>query len=170
MTYPSGKKDSLGTIDFNSTKDVSFTAAEDGIAKLFFGIGNNYCSLVKSNVPAGIYQGAELGVNVIYMIGDFYFYLPEDAKFALLRLYGQGLDEGAKVKVSDPDGKVVLDIENLAAAMEVNLGSGSGAKPGVWRIRIDKPSGLSHEDFNILLAGLPKFLATSPEAVPVPAK
>ncbi len=170
VTYPSGKKEALGAIDFDSTKDVSFTAAESGIAKLNFGIGNNWCSLLKSNVPAGIYQGAELGVNVIYMIGDFYFYLPADAKCALLRLYGQGADEGANVKVSDPDGKVVLDIENLAEAMEVNLGSSSGAKPGVWRIRIDKPSGLSHEDFSILMAGLPKFLATSPEAVPVPGK
>ncbi|MBP5638102.1 MAG: right-handed parallel beta-helix repeat-containing protein [Victivallales bacterium] len=171
VTYPSGKVEKLGSIDFNSIKDFSFTAAEGGICKLHFGVANNWGSLLKSNVPAGIYQNDNTkGVNVIYATGDFYFYVPEDATCAMVRFYGQGASEGANVTIRNPKGEVVFQGEDVADAMELDLGNTEGKTAGIWNIRLDMPTSLSHEDFNILIAGVPIFLATSPELVPVPAK
>ena len=88
----------------------------------------------------------------------------------MVRFYGQGASEGANVTIRNPKGEVVFQGEDVADAMELDLGNTEGKTAGIWTIRLDMPTSLSHEDFNILIAGVPIFLATSPELVPVPAK
>lgn len=164
ITTPSGKKSEFGKIEFQEEKDfVLESAPETGIYIISLSVGKNWTSLVRCNLPAGVYIKDSLGINVIYTTGEYYFSVPQGTPKAAVRLHGEGGTEGAKVTFHKPDGSMLWSRDNISTAIECFLGENT--MPGIWKMTIEKPSKMSLEDFQIQLLGLPPFLTSDPNAV-----
>ncbi|MBP5640535.1 MAG: right-handed parallel beta-helix repeat-containing protein [Victivallales bacterium] len=164
LIYPSGKKVELGSVNFNTTKDFSFVAEEGGILKVEIFVENNTASIDKCSVPAGVYLPDNHEFNVIHTTGDFYFYLPAGLKSSCVRLQGDGTMEGVNAKVFDPAGNVVYKGEDICMFTEIPI---DNSKPGVWLLKIMRPSTIRLEDLEIVLVQIPPYMANAPELVPV---
>ncbi|MBP5639492.1 MAG: hypothetical protein J6X55_08440 [Victivallales bacterium] len=115
-------------------------------------------------MPAGVYLSDNHELNVIHTTGDFYFYLPAGLANSCVCLRGDGTTEGVNAQVIDPSGKIVYSGEDICMFTDIPV---DNSKPGVWLLRITKPTTIHLEDLEIVLLQIPPYLANSPELVPV---
>ena len=72
--------------------------------------------------------------------------------------------EGVNAKLMDPAGNVVFEGEDICAFTEIPV---DNAKPGIWHLKIMRPSTIRLEDLEVSLVQIPPYLANDPELLPV---
>ncbi len=143
---------------------VRFTPDRDGLYSLAASGGGSAWSVVRSNVPVGIY--ARQAVHTIGGADRLYFQVPKDLAKFTLSLRGSGV-ETARVRVYNPQGTEVATAQTTAQKQDthvtVRVGDQSDA---VWSLAITRADEGPLEDSMLTLdQALTPTLSLVPEEV-----
>ncbi|MDO5582046.1 MAG: right-handed parallel beta-helix repeat-containing protein [Planctomycetia bacterium] len=159
ITSPSGKVRRFSVVpSFKERTEIRWIADKSGTAKVVFNVGSHAISFDSINVPSAlpVYKS----VHLVFSKGDLWLSVPEGTKEFAVRFVGEGL-ERLKATIFDPDGKQIWTEDNIDSAKAFYSEEGKDPRPGLWRIRIDKPSLGVLEDMYIGVLGVPPFLLIS---------
>jgi hypothetical protein len=163
---PSGKAAGKYTAQPQVETECTFVAAETGFHRVL-AIPNSH-TMTLSNASHPVCMTNPRGFfHFIHTAGDFYFSVPEGTKAFGIKLAGGGVGETFRVALSDPAGKEVWSRDNISQVEGFMAGQPSECRPGVWKIHMDKASTAVFEDHFVELRGLPPYLASHPDALPV---
>src|SRR5690606_9460473 len=109
-------------------------------------------------------------IRLFATTGDFFFYVPAGTREFGVKIYGEGLGEGVKASLYGPDGKLIEEKDDIAAAHQMTIELPQTSKGDVYKVELKKPGKLFLEDHYIDLLGVPPLLAPSKEALLVPAE
>ncbi len=161
---PGLKQIAKGRIPFKAQGVIEFTPKKDGLYLLGATASSCAYSLVRSNVPAGLYCAD--GVHLIYGAKRLYFYVPAGVRaFKVLARGYQG--ETVRVNVFDPKGEQVAAGETTSSQQKIAVVvKTDGRAPGVWALEVARASKGVLEDNRISLdPKLPPVLSLAPEHV-----
>jgi len=148
-----------GSVPFQGTGDLSFTAPATGTYLLVVDPDRNLASITACTNPL-VLTAESAPIHFLGAAPELYFLVPAGtAKFGLT-VMGDNAAEGVKATVYAPDGSVAWTVDN-AAEPAVYVHEGAAAKDEVWRIKLEKPSALTLEDYFLVLHGIPPFVGAS---------
>lgn len=155
---------STGTIPHSTEGVVAFTPEKDGIYLLGASAGSCAYSVLKSNVPIGLY--ADRGLSLIYGAKRLYFSVPAGLPAFTLSVRGSGA-ETVRLNVLNPNDGLAATTQtkvlNNRAAVKVSVGGFSGQ---TWSLEITRADEGVLEDNRIRLdPKLPPTLSLSREHV-----
>ncbi len=166
---PSGKKVPVGKLPFKARTELRFRAPETGVYLLPISAGANRVGVIASSLPIAV-SGADGPIHFIGPAGDFYFLLPAGTRKFGLVFYGEGRGEAVKVTVFDATGKRVWQRDRITLPVMYAPDLKPSASDQVWRIRLERPTGITCEDNYVDMRGLPPFLARDPRGLLKPRR
>jgi len=155
---------STGTIAHDQEGVVAFTPDKDGIYLLGASAGSCAYSVLKSNVPVGLY--ADRGLSLIYGAKRLYFNVPGGLPAFTLSVQGYG-GETVRLNVLNPSDELVATAQtkvlNSRAAVKVPVGGFGGQ---TWSLEITRADEGTLEDNRVRLGPkLPPTLSLIREQV-----
>lgn len=166
VTAPSGKKVKLTQMEQAEDREgfaYTFVAEETGAYQIHSLQRKQVVRVYSETHPLCLYS--ESGRFRFFRTrGEYFFWVPPHAKEFAIRAAGDNLGERLKAALVDPSGKVVEEVDNIAAAHQFTVSS-DDSEGEIWSIRISHPSDYHMEDFVIRLLGLPPILSHSKEAL-----
>ncbi len=147
---------------------IDVEVPKPGLYQVRMNAGANGCGLVVENGPA-VMVGP--GFRLCEWPGQMYFWVPEGTdRFTITLFAGKG--ESALMRIFDPSGTVAFEGDSLARdAVPARVTPAPEHTGRAWAVEIAQaPEGIL-EDYQLLLGeALPPYLATSPQALLVPAR
>jgi hypothetical protein len=164
VVSPAGEEIATARIPFEEEGEVTFTAPETGLYQLQAKPGSKYISYRASSHPINLTtEGAPVGL--IAGGGTLYVWVPEGVQEFGIVATGEGAGEGIKVALYDPEGELVQEEDDVAAAVLLHARLDAPSQGEAWRIDVSRASELYFEDHSLLVRGVPPLLAPSPEAL-----
>jgi hypothetical protein len=157
VTSPSKNEVHKQQVPFGKDSPVTFTAAETGLHQVSTAAGANSASFTASTHPLCLNAGAGW-VHLVYSTGTLYFVVPDGTREFGVRLLGDGAGEGVKATLRNPSGNVVAQRDNITDLFQFTVETPQGT-PGIWSLTLDRPTGLTLEDFSVGLVGIPPLFA-----------
>lgn len=158
-----GQAVAQGSVPFQGTGDLTFTAPATGLYRLVVDPDRNLASVTASSHPL-VLTTESAPVHFLGAAPEMHFLVPAGtAKFGLT-VMGDNASEGIQATVYAPDGSVAWTADNVSEP-QVYVHEGTAARDEVWRLKLEKPSNLAIEDYFAVLHGIPPFLAGSPAAL-----
>jgi len=166
VVSPSGEEVVVGTIPFQEQGDVSFTAPATGLYEVRAESGGNRLSFIDSTHPLNLCTDTDgVPLRMVYGGGELYLWVPEGTEEFGVVATGEGTQEAIKVALYNPQGELVQEEDNVAAAVFMRVRLDAPSPGEAWRIEISRPSDLTFEDHSLSVRGVPPLLAPSPEAL-----
>lgn len=154
-----------GTIPHGESGSVTFTPETNGLLFLVLSSGSCAYSIVKTNVPVGLY--AAEGLSLIGGVERLYFCVPDGTDAFSITIKGQGA-ETARLNLYDPAGSQVATAQtsrkqqNAKATVTLDKESGDG----IYALEITRADEGVLEDCTVALDPvLPPTLSLIPEQV-----
>jgi hypothetical protein len=169
ITGPSGKVVHQARVPFKKKTAVVFTAPETGLYRLVADPGANRLRITTSTNPINL-NGEGGAIRLIGAAGNYYFWVPAGTTEFAVRVAGEGAGEHIRAMLINPDGKIVDEVDNTAAAYQFEVEQPANTPGRVWIIRLAKPSTTAWEDHYLDLRGIPPVVAPSREALLTPVK
>jgi predicted nucleotide-binding protein len=166
---PSGKITILDDAPLDATTTYDFKAREAGVHRIVIHSGSHVaaCNGVTLPVNAVSLSGA---FHFVYATGKLYFQVPASVKEFAIRVAGDGGLEQARAIITNAEGKVVIDKDNIARTQQFVLTRDDATKPEIWSLQLARPTRAVIEDVHVMLDGVPCVFAASPETLLVPAE
>lgn len=169
VTSPSGKEVANVPVPFQGDAPVAFTAPETGLYRVEADAKGNYMQFSEnSNRMLLTSEGGS--IRMFASTGDLFVYVPAGTTEFGIKLYGEGLGEGIKGAFYGPDGKLIEEKDNIAAAHQFTVKLPQQSKGEVYKLTLSKASQVFLEDNYIEVLGVPPLLAPSKEALLVPVQ
>ncbi len=169
VVSPSGNEIVAADAPFEEETEVSFIAAETGVYHITANPGANYLQIPATTHPL-LLNGEDGPSGLFGTRGELFFWVPAATSTFGVRVSGVGLGEAVRAALVDPRGKVVEEVDNMAATyqFEVNLPQPSNGE--AWSVRLYEPTDphMLLEDHYVDLRGIPPLLAASKEALLMP--
>ncbi len=169
ITGPSGEEVHRAEAAFKEESEVSFTAPETGVYSLLVNPTRNRLRITQTTHRLNL-NGEGGSVRLIHGGGDYHFWVPEGTTEFAVRVCGEGAGEAIRAMLISPDGEIVEEVDNTAAAYQFEVEQPADTLGRVWVVRIAKPTAMPWEDHYIDLRGVPPILAPSREALLVPVQ
>ncbi|NOY81307.1 MAG: right-handed parallel beta-helix repeat-containing protein [Kiritimatiellaeota bacterium] len=166
---PSGKKVPVGQLPFKTRKELRFRAPATGVYLLPIKAGANRVGLVASSKPMAV-SGVDGPIHFIGPAGEFYFLVPAGTRKFGLIFYGEGRGEAVKATVYNAAGKQVWQKDRITLPIMYASETEPPASDQVWRVRLERPTGITCEDNYVDMRGVPPFLARDPRGLLKPRK
>ena len=166
VTDADGKEIHRGAAPFKKKSQTTFIAPHSGIYYITVKPTRNGIRIINCNHPINLICPA----NLIQAGGDYYFFVPSDAKqFAIRVGGGDNSFETIQALLVNPLGKVVDKVDNLASAYQFYVKLPKRHKGQIWCLKLRKPTNNAWEDHFVNLLGIPPILAPSKDAILAPA-
>jgi hypothetical protein len=154
---------------FKSESEIQFTAQEKGTYKVAFSTGHNAAQIVSSSHRLCM-SSEDAPIHLFGTTGEFYFHVPGGIGEFGVKVFGDSSSEAVKATLIDASGNEIETKDNITQP-HVFVVNRDDAKSGeVWKLKIEKPSAISFEDYYIQLLGIPPFISCSREALLMPVK
>ena len=164
VTSPSGKECAKTSVPFLQEVDVAFTASETGLYRIGLTPGRNWGRIVNSSHPVNL--STDGGAAGFYgSPGELFFWVPAGTREFALHVFGEGVGEGVKATVIDPDGKVLQEKDNIGKLHQFLIHPPKGAAGASYSIRLTKPSLMALEDNHLQVMGIPPLVAAGKDAL-----
>ncbi len=162
-----GEAIASGNTPIDASADVEIQVPEPGLYQVQMNAGRNGCAFVGINSPV-VMVGP--GYALCEIPGRMYFFVPEDAESFTVSLFGSK-GESALMRIFNPAGEQVFEEDTLTGdVVPAQIVPAADQRGKAWAVEIAKASAGTFEDFQLLLGDeLPPYLATSPEALLIPA-
>lgn len=165
-----GKEIQRVTVPFKQEADCKFTAGQTGTFTVVAQPDRHTLQIVACSHPVGI-AGSERGqIHFLGTSGDFYFWVPAEARQFGLRFKGEGEAERISAAVSDATGKTVWEQANISGTQSFRCERPAASQGEVWHFRLSRPTVGVLEDCHVEIRGLPPVLGFSTESVLRPAQ
>jgi hypothetical protein len=167
---PDGQALAQGELPLGQVRDVTVRAKRKGIHALHIMSRTNVFSAAVAarhwviDVPEG-------GLPLCTFASRLCFFVPPKTQTVTVRISGTGGGEGALVKVSDPDGRVVAERDTEGGngfSLKIDTPPQQGGR--AWSVTLGKPRQGIFEDARLALRGVPPFVSEAPQALLIPAK
>jgi hypothetical protein len=148
---------------FKKEQEIVFDAPARG----FYGLtgivmGSHAITLLESDAPVAMINSPSIGVpGWSGLPGEGYFIVPEGVERFALSASGGHSGEYVRVRLTDPDGVVVWDEDNVLRS-KLWIAS-EKLKPGVWTLSALKASKGGMDDYGFVFFGEPYTLFLSKE-------
>lgn len=155
---PAMRKSITGEVPFEETAKLKLTPEEDGIWLLGMSAGGCAYSIVRANVPVGLY--ARDGLGLFRGAEALYFHVPEDAGECAVEAKASG-GETSRVNVYAPDGALAATGQTARGkrTAKSTFRAGDAARQ-TWRIEVTRADEGTLEDNALrLLEPLPPVVA-----------
>ncbi len=169
VSSPSGEEMAKADVPFQDEAEVSFTAPETGLYEVYTEPRGNYMRFVESSHPLNLSTEAA-PLTLIYGGGQYYIWVPEGVEEFVVVATGDGTGEAIRVGLHNPDGELVQEEDNVAAAVLMHGVLEAPSQGEAWMIEVSRPSELYFEDHSLSVRGVPPLLAPSPEALLMPRR
>ncbi|MEN6545948.1 MAG: right-handed parallel beta-helix repeat-containing protein [Armatimonadia bacterium] len=169
VTSPSGKEVAKVAVPFEGEAPVAFTAPETGLYRVEADAKGNYMQF-SGNSNRMLLTSEGGSIRMFASTGDLFVYVPAGTTEFGIKLYGEGLGEGIKGAFYGPDGKLIEEKDNIAAAHQFAVQLAQPSKGEVYKLTLSKASKVFLEDNYIEVLGVPPLLAPSKEALLVPVQ
>jgi len=167
---PAGKEIQQVPVPFKQEVDGKFTADQSGTFTVLATPGHHTLQLVTCTHPVGI-VGTDRGlIHFLGTSGDFYFWVPAEARQFGVRFKGEGDAERVSAAVFDATGKQVWEQPNISGTQSFRWERPATAQGEVWHFRLSRPTVGVLEDCHVEFRGLLPVLSFRAESVlrPVP--
>jgi hypothetical protein len=169
ITAPSGEEAHRAEAPFKEQTVVAFTAPETGVYRIVADPGGNRLRITDCTNPLNL-NGEGGTIRLISAAGDYYFWAPAGTTEFAVRVAGEGIGEAIRAMLINPEGEVVDEVDNTAAAYQFEVEQPADTPGQVWIIRLAKPTASTWEDHYLDLRGVPPIVAPSREALLVPVE
>ncbi|MDO5318102.1 MAG: right-handed parallel beta-helix repeat-containing protein [bacterium] len=142
----------------SADKAFSFKAPAAGFYRMTLDLSSVAFTLTSSDAPVAL-DVTEGSQNLISSAGTMWLQVPKGAKDFALYVSGEGV-ERVHVTLDDPQNMRVWDHDNISNWSKAVL---RPALPGLWTIKVSRPSQGCFEDSKYDVAGIPGFLFLSKE-------
>ena len=166
---PSGKKISVGQLPFKTRKELQFRVPETGIYRLPIKAGSNRIGVLGCTHPLAV-SGIDRPIHFVGVAGTFYFLLPAGTRQFGLIFYGEGRGEAIKATVFEPSGKKAWEKDRITFPVMFSPKKRPAGTDQIWRLQLNRPSGITCEDNYVDIRGIPPLLALDPSGLMKPAK
>jgi hypothetical protein len=161
---PSGGTIHRATLPFDEETEVRFQAPESGLYRLAADPGLNFLQIAASSHPL-CFNAEDGPIHFLATRGEFFFWVPEGTKQFGVRVCGEGVAEGVKATLVNPQGHVVEEQDDVAPMRQFEVTLPSTSPGAIWSLRLARPKHLVMEDHFVDLRGIPPLLAVSREAL-----
>lgn len=165
---PAGKQLHRFTVEFCQEGQTAFTADQTGTYLVVCEPGLNTVRMTSCTHPVSI-AGNQGRIHLLGTTGDFYFWVPPDAKQFGVRIRGEGEGERVSAAVLDAAGKTLWEQRNIGPAQAYPVERPAAAQGEVWLLRLSRPTLGVLEDIGVEFRGLAPVLGFSPESLLRPA-
>lgn len=165
LTAEDGK--TVASADLKAVFDVEQAISFDVPARGFYAlsgiaVGSHGITLTESDAPVAlIYSSVHGRPGWISWPGEGYFSVPEGTERLALSAAGGNTKERIRVKLTDPDGAVVWDEDNVWEARQ--WFAPLKPKPGLWKLSALKASKGVIDDYDFAFFGVPYTIFPSRE-------
>ncbi len=166
---PGGKETHRITIDAGQETDCTFKAGESGTYTVQGQPEPHTLQLLLSTHPVSI-AGNRGRIHLIYSRGDYYFWVPADAREFGVRIQGQGDGERVSAAIYDSTGAMQFEQADISDPKSLHVKRDPAEKGAVWRLSLARPSTGVLEDVYLEFRGIPAVLGFDPQTLlcPVP--
>lgn len=164
LIEPSGKVTELPSPKGDEPRRYSFHPTETGLHRLVVEAGS-HTAMIQAPVNQANLMSLRGDYHFVGRAGPLYFLVPKEVKEFALKMAGGGGTELVKATVRDAEGKVVMTKDNIGHGEQLPFKRADASHPEVWSLTLEKPSQGVLEDIQVLLEGVPPWLAASPETV-----
>ena len=163
---PSGEEQFLGVVKGSGTKkELSFTAKGTGAYLIRIDPGPGWFALdARGRRIAAVALDGPLNLFGREALGDYYFHVPAGVSEFYVQAAGQG-GERVKVSVYSALGILVEQKDQISVVHKFFGQRKDASKGELWRIRVDRPTGFTLEDFSLELFGVPSILARDKDSL-----
>ena len=158
-------KDSAGQVvadakvPFMGSGDLAFTAPATDTYLVIVDPDRNLAQVTATDHPL-VLTSESIPIHFLGSTPELYFLVPANTPKFGLTVMGDNAAEGVKATVYDPAGNAVWSADNISEP-QVYVHEGAVAKDEVWRLKLEKPSSLTLEDYHLVLHGIPPFVGGS---------
>lgn len=164
VSNQTGEEIARETLLFLEETEVRFIAPESGIFHVNAQL-SHFLQFIGSSHPLNL-SSQEKPIAFFGGGGQYYFYVPEDTDEFGVKVFGEGIGEAIKATLTNPAGEVVAEEDDVVQARMLM----APPTPGIWGLRLSRPTNLPMEDYYAELLGVPPFFAPSPDAVLMPVR
>ncbi len=162
ITDVNGKEVHRAKVPFKKRSAVTFQSLKTGIYIIAIESFQNGFRILDSTCPIVLLCPA----NLIQAGGDYYFWVPAGTKEFAVRIGGgDNVLEMIRAKLINPEGELVDEIDNLAAAYQFDITLKGKHTGQIWCLRLQRPTNKAWEDHFVNLLGVPPLLAPSKQAL-----
>lgn len=170
VTGPDGAAVHKGEIPFQDEGTIGFRAPANGIYRVAVDARQNRMAVISSTHPICL-AGDGGPIRLILSAGTYYFHVPPGTREFAVRVAGEGMGEGIRAELLNPDGEVVQEADDVVQTHQFEvLREAPPAAGETWALRLSRPSTIAWEDHAVDLRGIPPLLAPSPEGLLIPAE
>jgi hypothetical protein len=164
VTGPRGEKILGETLPFDEETEVRFQAPATGLYRLAADPGLNLLQIATSSHPLNL--NVEDGpIHLLGTSGEFFFWVPAGTTQFGVRVCGEGMAEGVKATLFNPQGKVVEEHDDVAQMRQFEVTLSKPSLGESWSLRLARPKHLVMEDHFVDLRGVPPLLAVTRDAL-----
>lgn len=161
---PTGEGFKQASVPLGEEAEYTFTADDTGTFALLCEPGRHTVQLLSASNAVCI-AGCQGRIHLLGTTGDFYFFVPGDARRFGLRFQGEGDAERLSAAVCDAEGAVRWQQADIGRSESFTVDREPTDQGEVWRLRIDRPEMGVLEDVYLGLHGIPAVLGFTPEAL-----
>ncbi len=165
---PAGKKFKPLIVPLGETAEYGFTADATGVFAVHCDAERHTSQLVSATHLPSI-AGSEGRVHLLGTTGEFYFWVPAEARRFGMRFQGEGDGERLSVEVLDAAGKTRWQKADIGRPESFIAEREPTAEGEAWRVRITRPKVGVLEDCHLVLRGIPALFSVDPQGLLRPA-
>jgi len=163
---PSGRELFLGVVKGSGAKrELSFTADEEGAYLIRVDPGPGWFALnAGGRRIATVALDGPLNLFGREALGTYYFFVPPGVSEFYVQAAGQG-GERVKISLYNAHGIMVEQKDQISVVHKFFGQRKDTSKGEIWRIKVDRPTGFTLEDFSLELFGIPSILARDEDSL-----
>jgi len=154
-----GQPVAQASVPFKEAGELTFTAPTTDTYRITIDPDRNVAQVTAASHPL-VLTSESAPIHFFTTSPELFFLVPANTPSFGITVMGEGGGEAVKATVSDAQGQVAWTEDNIAEP-RVYVHQGAAAKDEVWRIKLEKPSALTMEDYYLVLHGIPPFVAGS---------
>lgn len=156
VTGPSGAVALQQTAEAGADATLRFAVVEAGLHRIEAGGGP--CAFRIRSATSGLCVATDLRpVHFFCSAGEYALRVPAGVGPFAVRVVGSG-GEGVKASILDPSGRVVQTQDDISRPAVLRVERSATPNDEVWRLRLERPSTLSLEDYSLQILGIPPVL------------
>ena len=156
-------------IAFQSEAEVQFTAPETGTYTIAFSTGPNAAQITRSSHGLCI-SSEDAPIHFFVTTGELYFYVPKGTKEFGVKVFGDNSSEAVKATLINASGNEIETKDQITQPYIFIVNREDTDHGEVWKLKMEKPSGVSIEDYHIQLLGIPPLVSCFKKALLMPVE